>query len=161
MNGKYLNGEDDYPVNYVSYKDAINYCDWLSDKDSNTYRIASESEWELAAGHMPKDADFNNNIIDGRVSVYKYDNITLGAHGAIDFWGNVWEWTSTIRDNSNNINMLGVKCGSWKSERTDCRIEHRKESRNENDYYDDVGFRVIQVLNGIEPELKVDLYIYS
>ena len=54
--------------------------------------------------------------------------------------------------------MLGVKGGSWKSARTDCRTEHRKESRNENEYYDDVAFRVIQVLNGVEPELKVDLY---
>ena len=53
--------------------------------------------------------------------------------------------------------MLGIKGGSWKSARTDCRTEHRKESRNENEYYDDVGFRVIQVLNGVEPELKVDL----
>ena len=158
-NGKFLNGEDDYPVNYVSYKDAQNYCNWLSSKDSsNKYRIASESEWELAAGHMPKDADFNNNIIDSRVSVNKYASVTRGAHGAIDFWGNVWEWTSTERTNANGIIMLGVKGGSWKSARTDCRTEHRKESRNENEYYDDVGFRVIQVLNGVEPELKVDLY---
>ena len=65
-----------------------NYCNWLSSKDSsNKYRISSESEWELAAGHMPKDADFNNNIIDSRVSVNKYANVTRGAHGAIDFWG--------------------------------------------------------------------------
>ena len=158
-NKQYLTGEDDYPVNYVSYNDAINYCNWLTSKDGvNTYRLPSESEWELAAGHMPKDADFNNNVIDGRVSVYKYDGITRGAHGAIDFWGNVWEWTSTIRSTINNINMLAVKGGSWKSDRTDCRTEHRKESRNDNECFDDVGFRVIQVLNGKESEQKVELY---
>ena len=152
-------GDDDFPVNYVSYEDAISYCNWLTSKDGiNKYRIASESEWELAAGHMPKDADFNNNIVDSRVSVNKYAGKTRGAHGAIDFWGNVWEWTSTIKSTSNNVNSLRVKGGSWKSARTDCRTEHRKEDRNENECYDDVGFRVIQVLNGEEPDEKVDLY---
>ena len=40
---------------------------------------------------MPKDVDFNNNVKEGRVSVYEYEGVTLGAHGTIDFWGNVWE----------------------------------------------------------------------
>ena len=103
---------------------------------------------------MPKDADFNaGNINSGRVSVFKYDNITRGAHGAIDFWGNVWEWTSTIKDGNN----VKVKGGSWKSDRTDCRTENRKESRDKTKSYDDVGFRVIQVKNGIEPNQKVEL----
>lgn len=159
-NGTYPTGEDDYPVNYVSYNDAMDYANWLTLKDgTNTYRLPTESEWELAAGHMPKDADFNaGNILDGRTSVYKYDGITRGAHGAIDFWGNVWEWTSTIRETVDKENVLGVKGGSWKSARTDCRTEHRKESREENVGYDDVGFRIIQVLNGKEPEQKTDLY---
>ena len=159
-NGKYSTGEDDYPVNYVSYQDAVDYTNWLTKKDgTNTYRLPTESEWELAAGHMPKDADFNaGNIKDGRTSVNEYVGKTRGAHGAIDFWGNVWEWTSTVRDTSDGINLLGVKGGSWKSLRTDCRTEHRKESRKANDGYDDVGFRVIQVLNGKEPEQEAGLY---
>ena len=158
-NGTYPSGEDDYPVNYVSYEDAVEYANWLTKKDgTNIYRLPSETEWELAAGHMPKDADFNNHVVDGRVSVNEYSTKTRGAHGAVDFWGNVWEWTSTIRETSNNTNYLGVKGGSWKSARTDCRTEHRKESREESVGYDDVGFRVIQVLNGKEPEQKTDLY---
>ena len=144
-NKKYTTGEDDYPVNYVSYIDAEAYCNWLTTKDGiNTYRIPTETEWEFAAGHIPKDAAFNCGVNDGRVSVYEYDGITRGAHGAIDFWGNVWEWTSTARTNPKS---LGVKGGSWKSSRTDCRTENRKESRNQDKVYDDVGFRVIKVLN--------------
>lgn len=157
-NGSYPNGEDNYPVNYVSYDDAEAYCAWLTQKDgTNTYRLPNESEWELAAGHMPKDADFNCGVNDGRTPVEQYADVTRGAHGAIDFWGNVWEWTSTIRSYSNDITMLGVKGGSWFSERTDCRTEYRKESRNSSLGYEDVGFRVIQVLNGEEPEQKVEL----
>lgn len=155
VNGTYPDGEDNYPVNYVSYIDAENYCEWLTEQDGvNTYRLPNESEWELAAGHMPKDADFNCGVNDGRTPVEQYNGITRGAHGAIDFWGNVWEWTSTVRDSSN---ILGVKGGSWKSDRTDCRTEYRDEGRDYSVGYDDVGFRVIQVLNGNEPEQKVEL----
>lgn len=155
-NNNYNSGEDDYPVNYVSYDDCLEYCNWLTKKDgTNSYRLPNESEWELAAGHMPKDADFNaENENLGRTSVYKYDGITRGAHGAIDFWGNVWEWTTTSK---NNDNMVQVKGGSYKSDRTDCRTENRKEKRDVSMAYDDVGFRVIKLKNGIEPEQKVEL----
>ena len=155
-NGTYAPGEDELPVNFVSYKDAEEYTKWLTAKDgSNTYRLPTESEWELAAGHMPKDADFNNGVNNGRTPVNEYADRTRGAHGAVDFWGNVWEWTSTQRGNSD---ILGVKGGSWKSPRTDSRTEYRQEGRDKNQGYDDVGFRVIQVTDGKEPEQKAGLY---
>lgn len=157
-NGTYPKGEDNYPVNFVSCADAEAYCVWLTEQDGvNTYRLPSESEWELAAGHMPKDADFNCGVTDSRTPVEQYEGITRGAHGAIDFWGNVWEWTSTVRSEADGITTLGVKGGSWCSERTECRTEHRKEGRDAAAGYEDVGFRVIQVLNGKEPEQKVEL----
>ena len=156
--GTYPEGEEKFPVNYVSYEDAQAYCTWLTEQDGvNTYRLPNESEWELAAGHMPKDAEFNCGVNDGRTPVDQYEGITRGAHGAIDFWGNVWEWTSTVRSDTDGITMLGVKGGSWASARTDCRTEHRKEGRDAAIGYEDVGFRVIQVLNGQEPEQKVEL----
>lgn len=157
VDGTYPQGEENYPVNFVSYDDVKAYCDWLTECDgTNTYRLPNESEWELAAGHMPKDADFNCGIGDSRTPVEQYADVTRGAHGAIDFWGNVWEWTSTVRDKNDGIE-LGVKGGSWKSDRTDCRTEYRKESRNSASGYDDVGFRVIQVKNGDEPTTKIEL----
>ena len=150
----YPEGEADYPVTYVSLNDAEAYCEWLTEKDGvNTYRLPNESEWELAAGHMPKDAYFNCQVVDHPVSVYEYEDKTRGAHGAIDFWGNVWEWTTTTRADG----TFGVKGGSFRSARTDCRTEYREEGREAVGTYDDVGFRVIQVLNGEEPEQKVEL----
>ena len=74
-------------------------------------------------------------------------------------WGNVWEWTSTTRDE--NGESYGVKGGSWKSDRTDCRTEYRKEARNGAQGYEDVGFRVIKVLDGTEPEQTVQLATLS
>ena len=156
--GTYPAGEADFPVNFVSYEDAQAYCDWLTEQDGmNTYRLPSESEWELAAGHMPKDADFNCGVNDGRTPVEEYADVTRGAHGAVDFWGNVWEWTSTVRSEADGKTILGVKGGSWESERTDCRTEYREEGRVASEGYDDVGFRVIQVKNGEEPEKAVAL----
>ena len=158
VNGSYPAGQGDYPVNDVSYEDAAAYCAWLTAKDGvNTYRLPSESEWELAAGHMPKDADFNCGVNDGRTPVEQYADVTRGAHGAVDFWGNVWEWTSTVRSDANGITTLGVKGGAWNTPRTDCRTEYRKEGRDAAQGYEDVGFRVIQVKNGVEPEQKVEL----
>ena len=158
VNGTYPAGERDFPVNFVSYEDALGYCAWLTEEDGvNTYRLPNESEWELAAGHMPKDADFNRGVNDGRTPVDEYSDVTRGAHGAVDFWGNVWEWTSTVRSEEDGVTILGVKGGSWKSERTDCRTEYRDEGRDASQGYEDVGFRVIQVLNGEEPEQKVEL----
>lgn len=158
MDGSYPAGEENYPVNFVSYEDAVAYCAWLTEKDgTNTYRLPNESEWELAAGHMPKDADFNCGVNDGRTPVDQYADVTRGAHGAIDFWGNVWEWTSTVRSSDNGVNTLGVKGGAWNSARTDCRTEYRKERRAENIGYEDVGFRVLKILNGEEPGQKVEL----
>lgn len=143
--GIYLEDEDNYSVNFVSYEDAEEYCTWLTEKDGvNTYRLPNESEWELAAGHMPKDADFNCGVNDGRTLVEQYAEVTRGAHGAVDFWGNVWEWTSTVRASDDGTTLFGVKDGSWFSERTDCRTEYRKEGRDASAGYEDVGFRVIQ-----------------
>ncbi len=157
--GSYPAGEADFPVNDVSSVDARAYCAWLTGQDGvNTYRLPTESEWELAAGHMPKDADFNCGVNNGRVSVNQYAGVTRGAHGAVDFWGNVWEWTSTERTEAGLATELGVKGGSWKSARTECRTEHRAESRAALGAYDDVGFRVVQVIGGVEPEQKAELY---
>lgn len=93
---------------------------------------------------MPKDADFNCGVNNGRTPVEQYAAVTRGAHGAVDFWGNVWEWTSTARSNG----TLAVKGGAWNSPRTDCRTEYRDEGRDSFECYEDVGFRVIKILNG-------------
>ena len=132
-------GNDDFPAVNVSFEDAVAYCNWLSERDETAvYRLPDESEWEQAAGHMPKDADFNSGIELGISSAYSYPD-TLSASGAIGMWGNVWEWTRSDRDGGK-----AVKGGAWNSDRTDCRTENRNESRNQNRGYDNVGFRVVR-----------------
>lgn len=129
-----------YPVVNVSYNDAVAYCNWLSKNDySATYRLPTEKEWEQAAGHMPKDADFNSGENKGLTPATSYAN-TLSASGAINMWGNVWEWTSTNRTDSTKA----IKGGSWDSPRMSCRTEYREEGRNPQYGYSNVGFRIIR-----------------
>ena len=162
VNGTYPAGEENYPVNMVSATDAEAYCSWLTASDEkNLYRLPTESEWELAAGHMPKDADFNCGVNDGRTPVEQYAKVTRGAHGAIDFWGNVWEWTSTERNNNGTAVTLGVKGGAWNTARTDCRTEYRDEGRDASLGYEDVGFRVIQVLGGKEDQTPEKIPVFT
>ena len=129
-----------HPVVNVSYDDAVAYCKYLTDRDGNhaVYRLPTEAEWEAAAGHMPKDADFNCGENDGTTPVDAYAK-TLSACGAVDMWGNVWEWTSTAVGN-----QRAVKGGAWDSRRTECRTESRGVGRNPNRGYTNVGFRVVR-----------------
>ncbi|MBN1346732.1 MAG: SUMF1/EgtB/PvdO family nonheme iron enzyme [Phycisphaerae bacterium] len=38
--------DDDEPVVFVSWHDAVKYCEWLSKKEGKPYRLPTEAEWE-------------------------------------------------------------------------------------------------------------------
>ncbi len=138
----YPEGQDDYPVVGITYADAVAYCLWLSNLDSkHEYRLPTEEEWILAAGHMPKDVSMNSDHVErGLTAVDAYAQ-TTGACGGIDFWGNCWEWTSTTNAQGEYI----VKGGSWDSSRDACRSEYSDDARNGSKGYANVGFRVVRI----------------
>jgi len=140
IGGKMPEGKAKHPVVNVSFADAAAYCRYLTEKDDAgaVYRLPTEAEWEAAAGHMPKDADFNCGENEGTTPVDAYRK-TLAACGAVDMWGNVWEWTSTAVGN-----RRAVKGGAWDSRRTDCRTEARGTGRDPERGYANVGFRVVR-----------------
>lgn len=147
--GEYPAGKAQHPVVNVSCEDAMAYCSWLTEKDGKaTYRLPTAQEWETAAGHMPKDADFNCGENSGTTPVTQYAK-TLAACGAVDMWGNVWEWTSTVitaeigAEKGQKANA--IKGGSWNSKRTSCRTESREEGRFTGSAHANVGFRVARV----------------
>src|SRR3954467_7792887 len=39
---------DDEPVTFVTWHQAVAFCEWLSKKESETYRLPTEAEWENA-----------------------------------------------------------------------------------------------------------------
>lgn len=99
------------PVERVSWDDAIEFCDRLSRKTGNQYRLPSEAEWEYAcrAGtttsfHFgetitPELVNYDGNYTYANASkgTYRRDTIDVGnfppnAFGLYQMHGNLWEW---------------------------------------------------------------------
>lgn len=141
----YNEGKENYPVVNVTIAEATAYCDWLTDQDnSHAYRLPSDEEWILGAGHMPKDVSMNSGHVESGLTAVDAYILTTGACGGIDFWGNCWEWTSSMDASGSYI----VKGGSWDSDRDDCRSEKSDVVRRGSQGYANVGFRVVRVDSG-------------
>lgn len=99
-----LSLEDDEAVVYVSYADAVAFCEWLSRKEGKHYRLPAEAEWEYAcrAGTY-----YLYNTGDGLPEAYRKNQQTArdlkpvslkvgqtppNAFGLCDMHGNVEEW---------------------------------------------------------------------
>lgn len=138
----YNEGQGNYPVVNITIAEATAYCDWLTAKDnSHSYRLPTDEEWILGAGHMPKDVTMNAGRVETGLTAVDAYSQTTGACGGIDFWGNCWEWTSSTDANGQYI----VKGGSWDSERDDCRSEKSDDVRAGGQGYANVGFRIVRI----------------
>ena len=100
------------PVERVSWEDAVEFCDRLTQRTGRLYRLPSEAEWEYAcrAGtttpfHFGETIDtevanYRGNSVYGRGREGEYrqtstpvDNFNVAnAFGLCNMHGNVWEW---------------------------------------------------------------------
>jgi eukaryotic-like serine/threonine-protein kinase len=107
---------DKRPVERVSWDDAVEFCNKISQKTGRTYRLPSEAEWEYAcrAGTttpfyfgetITTDlANYNGTAIpygSAPQGVYRQETTEVGkfppnAFGLYDMHGNVWEWCQDI-----------------------------------------------------------------
>lgn len=111
---------EDHPVVNVSWKDAKAFCDWLSHRESQAYRLPTEAEWEYACragsalrrvcGNDPEslakvantaDASAKRRFPrwtptiakdDGHVFTAPVGSYLPNPFGLHDMHGNVWEW---------------------------------------------------------------------
>ena len=72
---------------------------------------------------------------------------TKAACGALDMWGNCWEWTSTEIVAKNGAErgkkVNAIKGGSWYANRNSCLTSYQGEGRRPGGCYNTVGFRVV------------------
>ena len=163
--------KDKDPIVNVNWYDAIDYCDWLSEKLDLNITLPTEAQWEYAArgGNLSKEYKYSgarspvttcwyvNN------SGYKVNTVATkkpNELGLYDMSGNVWEWCLDWYDSeyykySTRENPRGpasglakvLRGGSWYDDPSYCRVARRLPNRPEYLYLNR-GFRVASTGTG-------------
>jgi formylglycine-generating enzyme required for sulfatase activity len=111
-NGQYRNFKsghngsenDKLPVTNVSWQEATQFAQWLSEKSGKKIRLPTEAEWEYAARAGTSTAYFWGDSWDARHNFAATDTKKpVGSHqpnawGLHDMLGNVFEWTASSYD---------------------------------------------------------------
>ena len=167
-------GGPSYPVNNLSWNDAVEFCQRLSDLPAEraagfVYRLPTEAEWEYAcrAGTVSM-YSFGDNV--ARLDEYAWfeDNSDSKVHpvgqkksnpwGLYDMHGNVWEWCQDWHGSpsgDSETDPTGPKWGSirinrggsWRYNSEGCRSACR-DTYSHGDRTDSVGCRVVRVPAG-------------
>lgn len=115
---------ENYAVTHIDRATAIAYCNWLSERTGDTYRLPTEAEWEYAcrAGTTTK-YSFGNDISETdawyeRTAVNFVNALLPNQFGIYNMHGNAWEWCSDFYDEdyyfySDSNNPKGPSSGSY------------------------------------------------
>jgi formylglycine-generating enzyme required for sulfatase activity len=150
----------DRPVETVSWHDAIEFCQKLSQLTDRHYRLPAEAEWEYACRAGTITPFYFGETIDPRVVNYRSEETTVvgifpaNNYGLYDMHGNILEWCADRYHGSyvgapndgsawdEGERTYVLRGGSWYSKMSYCRsaarIYYRPDYRCS--YF---GFRVV------------------
>ena len=159
----------DYPMYYVSYTEAEEFCGRLNQRlrsqlpDGYRFSLPTEAEWEYAARGGSKSNAYtysgSNDLSDvgwytdnSGESTHKVGSKRANSLGLYDMSGNVWEWCSDWyedyrcwssqtdpRDPSSRLSRV-LRGGSWSYGASSCRVADR--SLNGPSRRNFIGFRL-------------------
>ena len=148
------------PIIGIHWHDAMAYCQWLSKKLGNRYRLPTEEEWKNACRAESKGEWYfgdNEEELENyawyRKNTYKLGekHKDYGTHevgqkipnkwGLYDMHGNVFEWCFDWYENE-KINKLACG-GSWESSAMFTHLSHRYWL-NPSSRTNDIGFRILK-----------------
>ena len=157
---------DDYPMYFIDYDEAMEFCKRLSEKSGRKYRLPTEAEWEFAArgGNNSKGYIYSGSNNVDEVAWYKDNRGTTQYHlvgqkranelGLHDMSGNVSEWCLDHYDENfykrspeNNPINYGImekviRGGHSLGYSNQSRVTFRDYSFSMNSS-SDIGFRVV------------------
>jgi len=112
--GIYKQGQEQYPVIYVSYEDMVAYAKWAEK------RLPTQAEWQLAAQGSVKrkwpwgdefHGTYCNNAFGRPTPVNAFPK-GQSQYGVIDMVGNVWQMTNDMYFNGSDYFMV-IRGGSY------------------------------------------------
>jgi len=167
-NPSYFKG-DNLPVEQVSWDDAMEFCEKLSDKTGKKYTLPTEAQWEYAcrAGSKSRFCFGDSDSSLGDYAWYSANSYfwthpvgqkNPNAWGLYDMYGNVFEWCLDYYDENyyskspskNPVNMNSssyrvLRGGSSFNNPEYCRSAYR--GLGKPDYRNlSFGFRVVRIL---------------
>jgi len=124
------------PVERVSWKDAVEFCKRLTQKEGPAYRLPTEAEWEYACRGGSRTRYYSGDAGSGLSDIawcssncggkpHPVGSKTPNAFGLYDMSGNVWEWCQSLPkpypyrkdDGRESMTASGsrmLRGGSWK-----------------------------------------------
>jgi len=153
-------GRGGRPLINVSYWDAIDFCEWLTNQSGKVHRLPTEAEWEYAcrAGsstvYSYGDKENKSKMHYLEASTSSVAKFPANVWGLYDMHGNVWEWCSSVWDENysgkeqldassergNNEGRI-LRGGAWYSGNNGCRSA-RHLFFSPEDRYGFIGFRI-------------------
>ncbi|WP_211211969.1 formylglycine-generating enzyme family protein [Flexithrix dorotheae] len=158
------------PVESVSWKEAVEFCNLLSQKEdlkpcyliteeevkfdaeANGFRLPNEGEWEYACkagsvssryGELDLIAWYRKNANGKTQYVGRKDPNNWGLY---DMLGNVWEWCNDIYEETVYGSYRIIRGGGWNDEERGCLATNRRRSHPKSFKIDDLGFRIAKNL---------------